>query len=63
MEYLAVTDLEILNRNNEATFQNVFRCLIMLCFRNLVPKVVQVGRSHLSPPFPITGRLSSSLPM
>ncbi|XP_029679487.1 uncharacterized protein LOC115245345 [Formica exsecta] len=43
LEYLVATDLEILNRGNEPTFQNMLRREIFdltLCSRNLVSEVV-----------------------
>ncbi|KAL6419491.1 hypothetical protein ACFW04_000801 [Cataglyphis niger] len=43
LEYLMVTDLEILNKGNEPTFQNVLRREVLdliLCSRNLIPEIV-----------------------
>ncbi|XP_029668326.1 uncharacterized protein LOC115238540 [Formica exsecta] len=43
LEYLVATNLEILNRGNEPTFQNVLRREVLdltLCSNNLVPEIV-----------------------
>ncbi|KAL6421247.1 hypothetical protein ACFW04_013662 [Cataglyphis niger] len=64
LEYLVATDLEILNRGNESTFQNVLKREVFdltLCSRNLVTEIVEWQVSY--EPSLSDHRLSSCLPM